>query len=186
MIYRVFLGLGSNLGARQDFLNRAAVEIARLPGGRLVWCSPVYETEPYGNTSQGKFLNAVAELETRGIGRPSTYATIIETIEQRGYVRKRGTALVPSWVAFAVTNLLEQHFGPLVDYDFTARLEDGLVRLDAVQAQAILDMRLQRLTGLETDKIVAEHKEVTATIADLKDILADPAMRSFLDGLYEA
>jgi DNA topoisomerase-1 len=68
----------------------------------------------------------VKELETRGIGRPSTYATIIETIEQRGYVRKRGTTLVPTWVAFAVTNLLERHFGPLVDYDFTARLEDGL------------------------------------------------------------
>ena len=64
MMYRVFLGLGSNLGARQDFLNSAAVEIARLPGGRLIWCSSVYETEPYGNTAQGKFLNAAAEIET--------------------------------------------------------------------------------------------------------------------------
>ncbi|HTY58315.1 MAG TPA: 2-amino-4-hydroxy-6-hydroxymethyldihydropteridine diphosphokinase [Bacteroidota bacterium] len=64
MSYRVFLGLGSNLGARQDFLNRAAGEIARLPGGKLVWCSSVYETDPYGNTAQGKFLNAVAEIET--------------------------------------------------------------------------------------------------------------------------
>ena len=64
MMYRVFLGLGSNLGARQDFLNSAAVEIARLPGGRLMWCSSVYETEPYGNTAQGKFLNAAAEIET--------------------------------------------------------------------------------------------------------------------------
>jgi 2-amino-4-hydroxy-6-hydroxymethyldihydropteridine diphosphokinase len=64
MNHRVFLGLGSNLGARQDFLNRAAAEIARLPGGRLVWCSSVYETEPYGNAAQGKFLNAVAEIET--------------------------------------------------------------------------------------------------------------------------
>ena len=64
MMYRVFLGLGSNLGARQDFLNSAVVEIARLPGGRLMWCSSVYETEPYGNTAQGKFLNAAAEIET--------------------------------------------------------------------------------------------------------------------------
>lgn len=64
MNYRVFLGLGSNVGARQDFLNRAAAEIARLPGGRLVWCSSVYETEPYGNTAQAKFLNSVAEIET--------------------------------------------------------------------------------------------------------------------------
>jgi 2-amino-4-hydroxy-6-hydroxymethyldihydropteridine diphosphokinase len=64
MTYRVFLGLGSNVGARQDFLNRAAAAIARLPGGRLIWCSSVYETDPYGNTSQAKFLNAVAEIET--------------------------------------------------------------------------------------------------------------------------
>lgn len=63
-MYRVFLGLGSNLGARHDYLNHAAVEIARLPGSRLVWCSSVYETDPYGNTDQGKFLNAVAEIET--------------------------------------------------------------------------------------------------------------------------
>jgi 2-amino-4-hydroxy-6-hydroxymethyldihydropteridine diphosphokinase len=64
MKHRVFLGLGSNLGARADFLNRAAAEIARIPGGRLVWCSSVYESDPYGNTAQGKFLNAVAEIET--------------------------------------------------------------------------------------------------------------------------
>ena len=64
MTHRVFLGLGSNIGERQDFLNRAAAEIARLPGGRLIWCSSVYETEPYGNAAQGKFLNAVAEIET--------------------------------------------------------------------------------------------------------------------------
>jgi 2-amino-4-hydroxy-6-hydroxymethyldihydropteridine diphosphokinase len=64
MNYRVFLGLGSNLGTRQDFLNRAAAQIARLPGGRLVWSSSVYESEPYGKKDQGKFLNAVAEIET--------------------------------------------------------------------------------------------------------------------------
>ena len=64
MNYRVFLGLGSNLGTRQDFLNRAAARIARLPGGRLVWSSSVYESEPYGKKDQGKFLNAVAEIET--------------------------------------------------------------------------------------------------------------------------
>ena len=68
----------------------------------------------------------VRELEARGIGRPSTYASIIETIESRGYVFKRGTALIPTWTAFAVTNLLEQHFDHLVDYQFTAQLESGL------------------------------------------------------------
>ena len=68
----------------------------------------------------------IKELEERGIGRPSTYATIIQTIQDRGYVWRKGTALVPSFTAFAVTRLLEQHLADLVDYDFTARMEDGL------------------------------------------------------------
>jgi DNA topoisomerase I len=68
----------------------------------------------------------VARLEELGIGRPSTYASIMQTIQDRGYVWKKGAALVPSFVAFAVVNLLEQHFAQLVDYDFTALLEDEL------------------------------------------------------------
>src|SRR5205085_1613773 len=68
----------------------------------------------------------VAELETRGIGRPSTYASVIQTIQDRGYVWKKGSALVPSWTAFAVIKLLEQHFAHLVDYEFTARMEETL------------------------------------------------------------
>jgi DNA topoisomerase I len=68
----------------------------------------------------------VKELEDREIGRPSTYASIIGTILDRGYVFKRGPALVPSFLAFAVVTLLEQHFAHLVDYDFTARMEDAL------------------------------------------------------------
>jgi DNA topoisomerase-1 len=68
----------------------------------------------------------VKELEEREIGRPSTYASIIGTILDRGYVFKKGTALVPSFIAFAVTTLLERHFGQLVDYEFTARMENVL------------------------------------------------------------
>jgi DNA topoisomerase-1 len=68
----------------------------------------------------------VKELEDREIGRPSTYASIIGTILDRGYVFKKGIALVPSFLAFAVVTLLERHFGRLVDYDFTARMEEGL------------------------------------------------------------
>lgn len=68
----------------------------------------------------------VKELEDRAIGRPSTYASIIETIQRRGYVYKKGTALVPAWIAFSVTRLLEEHFARLVDYGFTAELEDVL------------------------------------------------------------
>ena len=65
-------------------------------------------------------------LEDRGIGRPSTYASIMGTILDRGYVFKKGTALVPTFLAFSVTKLLEKHFARLVDYDFTALLEDDL------------------------------------------------------------
>jgi DNA topoisomerase I len=68
----------------------------------------------------------VKELEDREIGRPSTYASIIGTILDRGYVFKKGTALVPSFLAFAVVTLLERHFAHLVDYDFTAQMEDAL------------------------------------------------------------
>jgi DNA topoisomerase-1 len=68
----------------------------------------------------------VKALEDLGIGRPSTYASIIKTIQDRGYVWKKGQALVPSWIAFAVVGLLELHFGRLVDYGFTAAMEDEL------------------------------------------------------------
>jgi len=68
----------------------------------------------------------VKALEEKGIGRPSTFASIIDVIINRGYVTKRGQALVPSWLAFSIVRLLEQHFADLVDYDFTAALEDDL------------------------------------------------------------
>ncbi len=79
----------------------------------------------------------VKELEEREIGRPSTYATILGTILDRGYVFKKGTALVPSFLSFAVVNLLEKHFGRLVDYDFTAKMEDDLDRIARGEAQAV-------------------------------------------------
>ncbi|MGK5532850.1 type I DNA topoisomerase [Streptomyces sp. URMC 129] len=79
----------------------------------------------------------VKELEEREIGRPSTYATIIGTILDRRYVFKKGTALVPSFLSFAVVNLLEQHFGRLVDYDFTAKMEDDLDRIATGDAEAV-------------------------------------------------
>ncbi len=102
----------------------------KLP--RLTEGQPVTATElvPEGHTTTAppRYTEAslVKALEDLGIGRPSTYASIINTIQDRGYVWKRGSALVPSWVAFAVIGLLEQHFGCLVDYDFTAAMEDEL------------------------------------------------------------
>src|ERR687891_1679099 len=85
-----------------------------------------HRTVPPARYTEATLIRALEEL---GIGRPSTYASIIGTILDRGYVWKRGTALVPSFVAFSVVALLERHFGHLVDYDFTARLEDDLDRI---------------------------------------------------------
>lgn len=82
-----------------------------------------HETQPPSRLNDATLIK---ELEARGIGRPSTYASIIDTIERRKYVFKRSTALVPTWTAFAVTKLMESHFSDLVDYDFTAQLEGGL------------------------------------------------------------
>ena len=82
-----------------------------------------HSTNPPARYTEASLIKALEEL---GIGRPSTYSSILKTIQDRGYVHKKGSALVPSWVAFAVTGLLEQHFGRLVDYDFTAAMEDEL------------------------------------------------------------
>jgi DNA topoisomerase-1 len=79
----------------------------------------------------------VKELEDREIGRPSTYASIIGTILDRGYVFKKSTALVPSFLAFAVVTLLERHFGQLVDYEFTARMEDALDEIARGEAERV-------------------------------------------------
>jgi DNA topoisomerase I len=89
------------------------------------------EPESHTTTPPPRYTEAtlVRALEERGIGRPSTYASILGTILDRGYIRKAGQALVPTFLAFAVTNLLEQHFGHLVDYEFTAQMEDDLDRI---------------------------------------------------------
>jgi DNA topoisomerase-1 len=79
----------------------------------------------------------VAKLEELEIGRPSTYAAIIRTITARDYVHKQGSALVPTWLAFAVTRLLEEHFSKLVDYDFTAGMEDTLDEIASGDAARI-------------------------------------------------
>lgn len=87
-----------------------------------------HETSPPARYTEATLVKA---LEERGIGRPSTYAATVGTIQDRGYVRTRGSALIPTWLAFAVTNLLETHFPSLVDYDFTASMEEGLDRIAA-------------------------------------------------------
>ncbi|QRY40407.1 type I DNA topoisomerase [Microbacterium hominis] len=90
----------------------------------------LHDVEPKGHATSPKprytEASLVKALEEKGIGRPSTFASIIDVIINREYVTKRGQALVPSWLAFSVVRLLEEHFADLVDYDFTAALEDDL------------------------------------------------------------
>jgi len=93
-----------------------------------------HTTQPPARYTEASLVKALEEL---GVGRPSTYASILGTIQNRGYVWKKGTALVPSFTAFAVVGLLERYFGDLVDYGFTAAMEDDLDEI-AEGAQEVL------------------------------------------------
>ncbi len=103
---------------------------AQLPVLKVGAAVPMASVTPEGHstTPPARYTEAslVKRLEELGIGRPSTWANTIQTIVERGYVWKKGNALVPTWTAFAVTNLLDRHFDTLVDYAFTAELEDDL------------------------------------------------------------
>lgn len=115
---------GSDDGGRAD---DAETRLPNLEQGEAVSAAQLsaegHQTKPPSRYTEATL---VAELEKREIGRPSTYASIIGTILNRGYVYKKGTALVPSWLAFSVVRLLEDHFSRLVSYEFTAALEDVL------------------------------------------------------------
>ena len=108
-------------------------EEAKLPkldvGQQLVAAevnSKNHSTQPPARYTEASLVKA---LEEQGIGRPSTYAAIISTIISKGYVVKRGNALVPEWISFTVTRFLEENFGNLVDYEFTAKMENDLDRI---------------------------------------------------------
>ncbi|MDQ1564743.1 MAG: topoisomerase [Actinomycetota bacterium] len=105
----------------------------------------------------------VKTLEELGIGRPSTYAAIISTIVDRGYVTPRGTALVPNWIAFSVVRLLEEYFADLVQYDFTAGMEDDLDRIAGGEAD-----RVEWLTGFYFGN--AKHRGLRTVIDNLGEI----------------
>ncbi|MFE0348591.1 type I DNA topoisomerase [Streptomyces griseoluteus] len=116
----------------------------------------------------------VKELEEREIGRPSTYASIIGTILDRGYVFKKGTALVPSFLSFAVVNLLEKHFGRLVDYDFTARMEDDLDRIARGEAQSVPWLRRFYFgEGLDTGAAAEAGNGDGDHLGGLKELVTD-------------
>ena len=93
-----------------------------------------HETRPPARYTEASLVQRLEEL---GVGRPSTYASIMTTIQDRGYVWKKGTALVPSFVAFGVVGLLEKHFPQLVDYSFTASMEDDLDRIAAGEEESV-------------------------------------------------
>ncbi|WP_166879777.1 type I DNA topoisomerase [Salinibacterium sp. ZJ450] len=105
----------------------------RLPALSEGQALAVHEVEAKGSatTPPARYTEAslIKALEELGVGRPSTYSAIISTIVDRGYVSPRGSALVPSWIAFSVVRLLEEHFGDLVEYDFTAEMEEDLDRI---------------------------------------------------------
>jgi DNA topoisomerase-1 len=148
---------------------------AMQPGQRLdarAFTPDGHQTKPPPRYTEATL---VRELEEKEIGRPSTYASIIRTVLDRGYAYKRGSALVPTWLAFATTRLLEEHFTALVDYDFTARMED---ELDSVASGQVA--RAEVLSGFWTgaDDFPGLHPLVSA----LPDIDARRISTFPLDG----
>jgi DNA topoisomerase I len=144
-----------------------------------------HATSPPARYSQATLIKA---LEERGIGRPSTYASIMGTIVNRGYVFKKGSALVPSWLAFAVIALLEKHFGELIDYDFTAEMEEDLDRIangEADRAQWLHDFYFgagDELGGLRA--LVEDLGEIDARDVNSIPIGSDIVLRVGRYGPY--
>jgi DNA topoisomerase-1 len=118
---------GHDEARNEDKPDDADASLPPLTEGQVLALQEVeakgHETSPPPRYTEASLVKSLEEL---GIGRPSTYASIISTIIDRGYVTPRGTALVPNWIAFSVVRLLEEHFGDLVDYDFTAEMEEDL------------------------------------------------------------
>ena len=113
--------------AREDEQERRLPKLAEgVPMTVLGATAEGHQTSPPPRYTEATLVKA---MEEKGIGRPSTYAATVGTIQDRGYVRTRGSALIPTWLAFAVTRLLEEHFTELVDYDFTASMEEDLDRI---------------------------------------------------------
>jgi len=116
--------IDESTAAEKDDAEKRLPQLARGDGLDAREFAPTdHTTSPPARYSQPSLVKAMEEL---GVGRPSTYASIMQTIQDRGYVWQKGQALVPTWTAFAVTNLLESYFGRLVDYGFTASVEDDL------------------------------------------------------------
>ncbi len=139
-----------------------------------------HDTQPPARFTEASLVKRLEEL---GIGRPSTYASTIKTIQDREYVWKKGTALVPSFKAFAVVNLLEQNFPEMVDYTFTARMEDDLDQIAGGDEELVpwlaefyfgpADDHGQRAGGLK-EKVSARLDEIDAAAVNAIPIGLDP------------
>jgi DNA topoisomerase-1 len=143
--------------ARGDALGARALE----PSG--------HSTNPPARYTEASLVKAMEEL---GIGRPSTYASIMQTIQDRGYVWKKGAALVPSWVAFAVVGLLEGHFGRLVDYGFTASVENDLDSI-AGGTTSRVDWLRKFYFGSNSAEIAVDNPERISSQGGLKKLIAE-------------
>ena len=140
-----------------------------------------HETTPPPRYTEASLVKA---LEEREIGRPSTYAATMSTISDRGYVDHRGQALVPTWLAFAVTRLLEENFTELVDYDFTASMERDLDRIAAGEEDRVAWLRRfyngQGASGAAVDETASTAGELDAAAA-----LRAQGLKGLVDNLGE-
>ena len=140
-----------------------------------------HETTPPPRYTEASLVKA---LEEREIGRPSTYAATMSTISDRGYVDHRGQALVPTWLAFAVTRLLEENFAELVDYDFTASMERDLDRIAAGEEDRVAWLRRfyngQGGAGAEQAALAAAGERAAAAAA-----LRAQGLKGLVDNLGE-
>ncbi|MGH7570267.1 MAG: type I DNA topoisomerase [Gemmatimonadota bacterium] len=128
-----------------------------------------HTTQPPARYTEASLVRA---LEQRGIGRPSTYASILETIQEREYVFRKGNALVPTWVAISVTRLLERHLSELVDYEFTAGMED---ELDAISRGEMGHVEyLRRFYFGNGDTGLKELLETKVDEVDARDVCTIP------------
>jgi DNA topoisomerase-1 len=155
-----------------------------LARGETLVCSQLdplrHETKPPARFTEASLVQA---LEREGIGRPSTYATIINTIQQRGYVRKQGNQLVPTFTAMAVTTLLEQYFPRLVDLNFTAEMEQKLDDIATGEAQWLpyLTSFYTGSSGLE-EQVKEKEEEIDprrACTIEFEDLDADVRVGRF-------
>ena len=140
-----------------------------------------HETTPPPRYTEASLVKA---LEEREIGRPSTYAATMSTISDRGYVDHRGQALVPTWLAFAVTRLLEENFTELVDYDFTASMERDLDRIAAGEEDRVAWLR-RFYNGQGASGAAVEETAPAAGELDAAAALRAQGLKGLVDNLGE-